>query len=249
MAERARKVVVFGATSAIAEQAARLLAAERAELFLVARDPARLAAVGGDLRLRGATVAGTACADLDDGARHGALVAAARQALGEVDLVLVAHGVLADTEQCERDPGLLARVLHTDFVGAAALCQAAAADLAEHGGGVLVAVSSVAGDRARASNYAYGAAKGGLSLFLDGLGHRLHARGVRVVTVKPGRVDTPMTAHLPPSALSVHPQLVGRAILRASDGRRAVVYVPGAWRLVMWVIRLLPRFVMRRLRF
>jgi len=247
MDERDRKVVVFGATSAIAEQVARLLAAERAALFLVARDPAKLAAIADDLRLRGAAVAGSAVADLDDDARHPALLAAARAALGGIDLVLVAHGVLAGSDACERDPAVLAQVLRTNFSGAAALCQAAALELASHGGGTIAAISSVAGDRGRASNYAYGAAKAGFSTFLEGLRARFQARGVHVLTVKPGRVDTPMTAGLPRSALSVHPRRVARPILRAVDRRRSVVYVPGFWRLIMLVVRSLPEVLMRRL--
>jgi short-subunit dehydrogenase len=246
MAERTRRVVIFGATSAMAQEVGRLLAAERAALYLVGRDPAKLAAVGDDLRVRGATGVDAVAADLDDDARHPALLAAARAALGGVDLVLVAHGVLAGSDACERDPAVLAQVLRTNFAGAAALCQAAALDLAAHGGGTLAAISSVAGDRGRPSNYAYGAAKAGFSVFLEGLRARFHARGVHVLTVKPGRVDTPMTADLPRSALSVHPRRVARPILRAVDRRRAVVYVPGFWRAIMLVVRSLPEAVIRR---
>lgn len=248
MGERGRRVVVFGATSAIAEQTARQLAAEGARLFLVARDPEWLASIRDDLGQRGAKVAGTATADLDEVAPHRGLLQAARAALGGIELVLVAHGVLAESEACERDAALLERILRTNFVGAAALCQAAALDLAAHGGGVLIALSSVAGDRVRPANYAYGAAKGGLSMFLSGLDARFHAHGVRVVTVKLGRVDTPMTAHLPPSRISVDPRVVARAILRASAGRRPVVYTPWFWRGIMLVIRALPRAIIRRLR-
>src|SRR5512142_959421 len=240
MSEPERRAVVFGVTSAIAEQTARHLASGGARLFLVARDPERLGSIRDDLIQRGATVAGTATADLDDVARHPGLIQSAREALCGIDLVLVAHGILAESEACERDAAILERVLRTNFVGAAALCQAAALDLATHGGGVLIALSSVAGDRVRPANYAYGAAKGGLSMFLAGLDARFHAQGVRVVTVKPGRVDTPMTAHLPPSGLSVDPRVVARAILRVAAGQRPFVYVPWFWRGIRLVFRALP---------
>ncbi len=248
MPEAPRRAVIFGATSAIAEQVARMLAAQGARLLLVGRDPATLAAICDDLRPRGAALAESIAADLDEIARHASLLRAARDRLGAVDLVLVAHGVLADSDACERDPALLERVLRTNFLGTAALCQAAAADLGAHGGGVLVAISSVAGDRGRASNYAYGATKAGLSVFLEGLRSRFHGRGVRVVTVKPGRVDSPMTAHLPHTRVSVPPEVVARAVLRAADGRRAVVYTPWFWRPVMFVVRHLPEAIMRRVR-
>lgn len=250
MAERSRRVVVFGATSAIAQEVGRLLAAEGAALYLVGRDPAKLAAVRQDLSVRGARAVGSAAADLDDLARHASLLAESTAALGGgADLVLVAHGVLASTDDCERDPRLLEQVLWTDFLAAAALCQSAATALAAGGGGTLAVLSSVAGDRGRASNYAYGAAKGGLSLFLEGLRARVHARGVRVLTIKPGRVDTPMTAHLPASRLSVPPSRAARGILKAIDRRRPVAYVPWFWRAIMLVVRSLPEAVMRRVRF
>jgi short-subunit dehydrogenase len=250
MTERTRRVVVFGATSAIAQEVARLLASEGAALYLVARDRAKLEAVRQDYSVRGARVVGCAVADLDDLERHGPLLADASAALGGgADVVLVVHGILAGTEDCERDPRLLERVLWTNFLGAAALCQSAAERLAAGGGGMLAVLASVAGDRGRASNYAYGAGKGGLAIFLEGLRARFHSRGVRVLTIKAGRIDTPMTAYLPPSRLSVAPRRIAPAILRAIDRRCSVVYVPGFWRAIMLVVRSLPEAAMRRLRF
>jgi short-subunit dehydrogenase len=241
------RVAVLGATSAMAQETIRLLAARGAELFLVARDPSRLEAVAADARVRGARKVEAVVADLNDSGRHAELVGGAAAALGRIDAVLVAHGVLADSAACERDAALTENVLVTNFVGTALLCQAAALKLAEQGAGALVAISSVAGDRGRQSNYAYGAAKGGLSTFLEGLRHRVWRRGVQVVDVRPGFVDTPMTAHVPKTALFAPPSTVARAIVRAVERRREVVYVPGFWRAIMLVIRSIPRAIFKRL--
>jgi short-subunit dehydrogenase len=241
------KAAIFGATSAMAQETVRLLAARGAELFLVGRDPAKLEAVVADARVRGAKRVEAASADLNDVARHAALLEQAAEVLGRIDLVLVAQGVLAQSDACERDPHLAERVLVTNLVAPAVLLDTAAQRLATQGTGTLVAISSVAGDRGRQSNYVYGASKGGLSIFLDGLRNRMFRHGVRVVTVKPGFVDTPMTADVPKNALFAPPSAVAKAILRAAEGRRDVVYVPGFWRLIMLVIRSIPERVFKRL--
>jgi short-subunit dehydrogenase len=242
-----RKVAVFGATSAMAQATARILAARGAELFLVGRDPRKLAAVVDDLRARGAGVVESAEADLDEVRGHAALLARADAALGGLDTVLVAQGVLADSDACEEDPAKAEGLLVTNFVGPALLCDLAARHLARRGAGTVVGISSVAGDRGRQSNYAYGAAKGGLALFLQGLRNRMFRRGVHVVTVKPGFVDTPMTASYPKNRLFVPPATVARAIVRAVERRRDVVYVPSFWRLIMLVVRSIPERIFKRL--
>lgn len=242
-----RRVVIFGATSAMAQETARLLAARGADLFLVGRNAERLDAVAADVRVRGAATVTTAVADLDDAERHHELVDRAVGALGRIDAVLVAQGILADSDACDSDRTLAARVLVTNFLAPALLCEVVAARLAAQGAGTLVAISSVAGDRGRQSNYVYGAAKGGLSTYLEGLRNRLFRRGVHVVTVKPGFVDTPMTQHVPKNALFAPPVAVARAILRAIERRRDVIYVPGFWRAIMLAIRHVPELVFKRL--
>lgn len=241
------RALVFGATSAIAQQAIRLLAARGAKLVLVGRNAARLEAVAADARVRGARAVATEVADLDDRGRHGPLLDEAFRILGRVDLVLVAQGVLAGSDACEASPETAERVLVSGLVGPALLLQEAGLRLAAQGSGALVALSSVAGDRGRQSNYAYGAAKAGLTAFLSGLRNRLHRRGVRVVTVKPGFVDTPMTAGVEKNALFVPPAVVARSILRAVDRRRDVVYVPGFWRWIMLAVRSVPEPLFKRL--
>ena len=219
MAEtRLEKVLVFGATSGIAEAVVRRLAGQGAELYLVARNADRLAAVAADARVRGAKIVTTEVRDLDDTAAFPALLDRAFDALGRVDLVLLAHGILATSDACEASPELTARLLVTDFTAPALLSQQVALRLAtSQGSGTLAVIGSVAGDRGRQSNYAYGAAKGGLAVFLAGLRNRMYPRGVHVLTVKPGFVDTPMTASVPKNALFATPDRVAADILRAVD--------------------------------
>lgn len=247
MAEPGR-VLVLGATSAMAQACARLWAARGASLLLVARNPERLEAVAADLRVRGAARVETLVADLAPLEGQGALLDQAWARLGVPDVVLLAQGLLGDSDACEASPGLTARVLQLNFTAAALLAQEAALRLARGGAGTVVAISSVAGDRGRQSNYAYGAAKGGLSLFLEGLRNRMFRQGVRILTVKPGLVDSPMTAHLPRSALFASPEAVGRAVVRAVDRGRDRIYVPGFWLPVMLVIRHVPEWIFKRLR-
>jgi decaprenylphospho-beta-D-erythro-pentofuranosid-2-ulose 2-reductase len=243
-----RKVVVFGATSAMAQQTVRLLAAESAELVLVGRDPEKLAAVSADALARGARRAEQLAADLDDASRLEEITAGAFGRLGRVDLVIVAQGLLGDSRACDRDHALAARVLQTNFTAPVLLLERVAARMAEQGSGTIVAISSVAGDRGRQSNHVYGAAKGGLTVYLAGLRNRLFPSGVHVVTVKPGLVDSPMTAGIPRSRLFAPPAAVAVAILRAVRRRSDVVYVPGFWRAVMWIVRLVPERLFKQMR-
>ena len=241
-----RRVVIFGATSAIAQACARLFAAAGDPLFLVGRNPERLEAVVQDLRTRGAKVESYAV-DLADTDAHEALVARAHDALGGLDVALIAHGTLGDQKACEKDWSLAARELQTNFLSAASLLTHLANRFEAKGRGSLAVISSVAGDRGRQSNYVYGSAKAGLSAFTAGLRNRLARAGVQVLTIKPGFVDTPMTAHVPKGPLFVGPEKIARGILRAIDRRKDVVDLPWFWRWIMLVIRSVPERVFKKL--
>ena len=241
-----KRVVVLGATSAIAQHLARLYSEQGGSLFLVARNPDRLAAVAADARARGATQVETAVIDLDDLASHQRMFEAAESALGPPDVVFVAHGVLGSREA---GPEEAMTILHTDLVSPTSLLLHAAGRMEARRAGTLVAISSVAGDRGRAANPVYGAAKAGLTALLSALRQRLWASGVSVLTVKPGFVDTPMTAHLAPMPFAVGPDRVAKDILRALDRGADVVYTPPIWRLLMLVVRLLPEKVFKKLSF
>lgn len=243
-----KKVLILGATSAIAQATVRLLAARGAALYLVGRNAANLDAVAKDAATRGASQVAQEAVDLDGTAAHEALVERAFQALGGLDGALIAHGVLGEQKACERSWADAQKVLHTNFLSAASLLTVLGNRFEAQKAGTLVVISSVAGDRGRQSNYVYGASKGALTVFLQGLRNRLAPAGVAVVTVKPGFVDTPMTAHVAKNKLFASPEQVARGILRAADGRKDEVYVPGFWALIMLIIRTIPEGVFKRLK-
>jgi short-subunit dehydrogenase len=238
-----KNVAVFGATSAIAEQVARLFAAEGDRIYLVARRAEQLERIAADLRVRGAAEVFTYLADFDDTAAHADMLDDCAQRLGDITVALLAFGTLGDQERCKRDVQAAQAELRTNFMAPALLLTGLAQRMEDSKGAVIAAIGSVAGDRGRQSNYVYGAAKGGLDILLEGLRHRLAGRGVAVVTVKPGFVDTPMTASFPKGPLWAKPEKVAADIKGAIEKRRPVVYTPGFWRLIMLVIRSVPRFI------
>lgn len=244
-----KRIVIVGATSAIAEATARILAQQDARFFLVARNKERLALVAADLALRSSHEPGMYIMDCSDWTMHQAMLDAALAHLGGLDGLILAYGDLPDQARCQSDMKALRQALETNLLSACTILQLAANHMASQGHGVLVGISSVAGDRGRQSNYVYGAAKAGLAAFLSGLRNQLQAKGVRVVTVKPGFVDSPMTKDLSKNALWAQPEQVGRAIAQAMAGRRGgVVYAPWFWRWIMLVVRAIPEPLFIRLR-
>jgi short-subunit dehydrogenase len=234
------RVLVLGATSAIASATSRLLARQGASFFLVARDKSKLEAVSADLTTRGAKAVRGYVVDLDDTAMHPQVLTAALEGLGEIDLALLAHGVLGDQAEAERSYSAAEAVLHTNLLSPVSLITWLANYFEQRGAGCLAVISSVAGDRGRRSNYVYGASKGALSIFLDGVRNRVDRMGVHVLTIKPGFVATPMTAHIPRGPLFAQPITIGRGILKAVASRRDVVYLPGFWALIMLIVRSVP---------
>jgi decaprenylphospho-beta-D-erythro-pentofuranosid-2-ulose 2-reductase len=244
------RAALVGATRGMGRALARRMAERGDALFLLGRHPGELERSARDLAARGAAGrVATASLDLADPSGFAAALDAADRALAGFDTLVVSAGDFARQEELARDPERLGRLLGVNVTGTLVLCQMAAERLASRGGGTLCAFSSVAGDRARRSNYLYGASKAGLSAFLEGLGHAYQERGVRVVCIKPGFVRTGMTAGLPVPPFAGEPDAVAARVLRALDAGRPVVYAPAAWRWIMAVIRLLPRAVMRRVRF
>jgi decaprenylphospho-beta-D-erythro-pentofuranosid-2-ulose 2-reductase len=241
-----KRVVALGATSAIAEATLRLLAEQGASFFLVARNEQKLAAVRDDLLTRGAPAVTIAVADLDDTAAHSALLERAVSTLGGIEMALLAHGVLGDQAMAEKDYAAAEAVLRTNFLSAVSLIGWLANYFEAAQRGVLAVISSVAGDRGRKSNYIYGASKGGLNIVLDGLRHRLHGTNVQVLTIKPGFVATPMTAHLPPGPLFAQPAQVAQDIVKAIERKKTVVYTPPFWALVMLCVRNTPAWIFHK---
>jgi NAD(P)-dependent dehydrogenase (short-subunit alcohol dehydrogenase family) len=240
-------VVILGALSAVAEEIARLYASEGAALMLVGRGAERLQAVAADLGVRGASAVHIDDRDLTRTEDAAAAVEDWTRRLGGFDHVLLAYGVLGDQAAAEQDPAEAVRALNVNFVSAAAWCLAAANALEARKAGSLVVLGSVAGDRGRQSNFIYGAAKGGLAILVQGLAHRLAKSGVRAVIVKPGFIDTPMTAHLPKGGpLWSSPAQIARLVRRAADKGGPIAYAPGYWRLILTAVRATPAFVFHK---
>jgi decaprenylphospho-beta-D-erythro-pentofuranosid-2-ulose 2-reductase len=245
------RIVIIGATSAIAHAAARLWAEQGAALCLVGRNADRLEANAADLRVRGAANVVVHAMDATADAAHVPMLAAAIASLGGIDVALIAHGTLPDQRACEGDLGRLRAEIETNGVSVCLLSQLFANHFVAQGAGTLAVIGSVAGDRGRQSNYVYGAAKGLVARFLEGLRNRLAKLGVpnaHVLLVKPGFVDTPMTAEFEKKGLLwAQPEAVAAGILRAIEAKRDVVYLPWFWRWIMLVIRHIPERVFKRL--
>lgn len=245
-----RKIVILGATSKIAQEIARLAAADHKEFLLVGRYPERLAAVAGDLAARGASHVDYIAADLAAIEVHPALVNEIQARMPDFDTLLLAYGSLGDQARAEDSAEVTLSELNTNFISAVSLLTRLSPALAARRGGCIAVITSVAGDRARRSNYIYGTAKGALALFAQGLRAKLYSAGVRVLTIKPGPVSTPMTAHMPGNAKFADPVAVARAIYREIEqGRRDILYVPGKWRWIMTVIGLIPESIGKQLKF
>jgi short-subunit dehydrogenase len=244
-----KSILIIGATSAIATACARRWAGQGARFFLVARNGERLRQVADDLTARGAPNVGFATLDVTDFAAHQAMIDQADRELGGIDIVLIAHGTLSDQAQCQTSAETLRHEFDINAVSTMALLTPLANLLESRKQGTLAVISSVAGDRGRASNYVYGAAKAAVSAFLSGLRQRLSKANVHVLTIKPGFVDTPMTAAFQnKGSLWAQPDRVAAGIVRAIDKHREVVYLPWFWRAIMHVIKHVPEPVFRKMK-
>jgi decaprenylphospho-beta-D-erythro-pentofuranosid-2-ulose 2-reductase len=245
---RVKKIVILGATSGIVLEVQRQLTRRRCELLLVARSPQRLAALQADLLIRGAPQVLTYSADLSSIAQHNGILEFACREFPDFDTVLLAYGSMHNQKDSQACIAVLLEELQVDFISAAAILTLFAAELERRRTGCIAAITSVAGDRGRRSNYVYGSAKGGLSLFLQGLRSRLHPAGVRVITIKPGPVQTQMTDGLPHAARFADPQQVARDIVRSLErGSPDILYTPRIWRYIMTAVKLLPEVIFKRL--
>ena len=241
------KVMLIGATSAIATATAQRYAARGARLYLLARDAERLALMARDLEVRGAQAVHTAVCDLGAAFDAETLIATAQRDLEGLDVVVIAHGVLPEQSACEQDVAQLRAAFEINTLSTLALLTPLANLMQSQRSGTIAVLSSVAGDRGRQSNYVYGASKAALDAFLSGLRNRLAKHGVQVLTIKPGFVDTPMTAAFKKGPLWATPESIADGIVRAVDKKRDVVYLPWFWRGIMLVIRAIPERVFKRL--
>ena len=239
--------IILGATSSMARAFARAVAAEGAAVLLAGRDSEELAALAADCRLRGARAAEAMAFDAREPATFGAIVERMEAEEGEVNAAVFV-GSMPEQAAIDRAPALIDGVIADSFTGPARFLQMLAPLMEARGGGTVVGVGSVAGDRGRLGNYVYGAAKAGFATYLSGLRNRLTRAGGHVVTVKPGFVDTAMTWGLPGLFLVASPEAVAADLLRAVRKKRNVIYTPFFWRWIMLIIRHIPEPIFKKMK-
>jgi short-subunit dehydrogenase len=242
-------ILIIGATSMIAQATTRIYASQgNAHFFLLARDVEKLKILADDLTVRGAALVATQPFDANDFSSHAIVIERAIDTLGTIDSVLIAYGTLCDQHACERDANLMLHEMNNNALSVMSLLTHLAHYFEARGTGTIAVISSVAGDRGRGSNYVYGTAKGALTLFLQGLRNRLYKKGVHVLTIKPGFVDTPMTMNFMKSALWAQPKNIARDIVRAIEKKTDVLYTPWFWRIIMGIIILIPETIFKRMK-
>ncbi|SFU80473.1 MULTISPECIES: SDR family oxidoreductase [Pseudomonas] len=242
-----KRVLIVGATSAIATACARLWAEQGAEFFLVARNSEKLEQTRSDLLARGAKVVTSYTMDVTDFSGHAEMVEQCRAALQQIDIALIAHGTLPNQRACEQDVETALSEFAINGTSVISLLTLLAKQFETQHCGTLAVISSVAGDRGRPSNYLYGTAKAAVSTFCEGLRARLYKVGVHVIDIKPGFVDTPMTQGLPlPAQLVVKPEQIAKRIVKGIENKTNVLYTPGFWKAIMLIIKLVPQFVFKK---
>jgi len=236
--EEMKKIVIFGASSAMAVETARCFAKESASFLLIARSDQKLESIRNDLLTRGAKEVFTLSSDLSNIDEHEKLLGSIDKVLPDYDTVLVAYGTLGDQNACQENYSGAHKEFNTNFFSVVSILTGISNKFEEKGTGTIAVITSVAGDRGRKSNYVYGTANGALSIFLQGL---------RVVDIKPGFVKTPMTEGLKQGPLFVEASVAGVGIHKAIKETKDVVYLPWFWRYIMLIIKLIPETIFKRL--
>ncbi len=243
------KILLLGATSPIARGLAMRFAERGARIYAAARDSAEAGRIAADIAVRSGTEPLSGTFDVADFASHREFLERATRELGGLDGVVLCFGTLGDEVRAQTDPDAAISIVNQNYTGAVSMLTLAARLLEEQGGGFMLVLGSVAGERGRARNYVYGSAKGALHLFTQGLRARLSRRGVHVMTVLLGTVDTRMTWGREGTLLTVAPERAAASIFRAWEKKREVVYVPWFWRPIMGVIKIVPERLFKRTSF
>lgn len=244
-----KKILIIGATSAIAEAAACIWAKEGNELFLVARSHDRLNILSNDLKSKGSPQVHSYCMDVNYFDRHLTMLDRAFGILGIIDIVLIAHGTLSNQKECERSLELTMHEIKTNALSVIVILTLLADRFEKQGTGTIAVISSVAGDRGRASNYVYGSAKAMVTTFTSGLRQRLYKSGVSVLTIKPGFVDTPMTVGFKKNSLWAQPETIGKIIVQVCSGFNGEFYAPKFWGAIMFFVKNIPNRIFLFLNF
>ena len=243
-----KKILIIGATSAIAEATARIYAQKGCHLFLVARDKEKLDVLEKDMKARGAGGVHSGVLDVLSFDQHEIILSHCIETMGGIDMVLIAHGTLPSQETCQSSWDATLKELNINCLSVLSFLTLIANYFENEHRGTIAVISSVAGDRGRQSNYVYGTAKSAVTTFMQGLRNRLSDKNVHVLTIKPGFVDTPMTKDFPKSALWAQPEDIAQGIVKAIEKRKAVVYLPWFWRFIMLIIIHIPEFIFKKLK-
>lgn len=240
-------LVILGATSAIAEQVARLYAKPNQRILLVARNKDALSVIASDLQVRGAGKIDTLIYDFSDLENIEKLVSDIALVMGSIDLLFVAYGTLPDQLECEANIKLTQAEINLNYLSVVSIITGLSQVMVTQGSGTIAVVSSVAGDRGRRSNYINGTAKGALTIYLQGLRNALSDKNVHVLTIKPGFVDTPMTKDFSKGILWAEPEKIAKDIRNAINKRKDVIYTPWFWRWIMLIIKLIPERIFKKM--
>lgn len=243
-----KNIVILGAYSGIAKEVSRLYAKDGNNLFLIGRDVVILENMISDLKIRGANNIYSHAMDLNDFGEHTTLLTLIQNKFKIIDIIFLCYGSLTEQQKAETDFQETLKELNTNLLGPISLISHFSNILEKNKHGNIAVVTSVSGDRGRQSNYIYGTAKGGLSIFLQGIRNRLFKTGVYITDIKPGYVSTPMTANIPKNFLFADPKNVAKKIYRAIKKNKETVYVPWFWFFIMAVIKLIPEKIFKRLK-
>lgn len=241
-------ILIIGATSAIAEHCGRIWAARGDQLYLVARNHEKIQEIAADFIVRGADEVHVHCMDLNNLDEHPNLLQKVEEVMCSIDTVLIAHGTLPDPILCQENIPYIMSEIQTNAISTISFLTLIAKIFEQRKRGTICVISSVAGDRGRASNYVYGSAKAMVTVFASGLRQRLQKSNVAVVTVKPGFVDTPMTSHFKKGFLWAKPRSIAARIVRSIDKGKSEVYVPAFWWIIMLLIKIIPDNIFKRLK-
>lgn len=244
-----KTIIIFGANSAMAKAWARLIADQNCQLILAGRNQAELEKNANDIQLRSngpkPDVVGF---DSQKTEAHGPMMQAVIKKHAVIDEAYLFFGAMSDQTKAQKEFQLAQEMMVTNYVGTASILEIVAAQMEKQKKGLIVGVSSVAGDRGRQSNYIYGSSKAAMSTYLQGLRNRLYHAGVHVMTVKPGFVDSPMTSHLKKGLLMVSPQVFAKGLKKAVRQKKNQVYIPWFWQWIMFIIKSIPEQVFKKLK-
>lgn len=249
MSTTGKSAVILGARSVVAQAIAREFAADGYDLVLAGRDTEEIGRIAADVTTRHQTACTALAFDATDVDSHDAFLAQCDETLGGLPTgVVLCFGYMPEQKDAEQDFALVQRIIDTNYTGSVSICERVATRFEQRGSGFIAVLTSVAGDRGRKKNYLYGASKGALNVYLQGLRNRLHAAGVQVTTIKPGFMDTAMTYGMDlPKALTASPEAAGKAIYKAIAKKRDEAYVLFMWRYIMMIIKAIPEWQFKKM--